>query len=160
MQIKLFTIPITGGAQLVEEMNVFLRSKKILQIKEHLVSTEADGSHWCFSVRYVEDVNIAERDRVRVDYKEVLGEDAFRRFAALREIRKKVAQDDSVPAYAVFTDGELAELAKLETLTLTGMKSVKGIGEKKVEKYGSFFVNSTDKNEKSRESDHQGSGSG
>ena len=32
----------------------------------------------------------------------------------LREIRKKVAADEGVPAFAVFTDEELAALAKLE----------------------------------------------
>ena len=40
MQIKIFTIPIMGGELLVEEMNVFLRSKKVLQLKEHLVQAK------------------------------------------------------------------------------------------------------------------------
>jgi len=34
MQIKLFTIPVMGGEMLIEEMNVFLRSKKVLNLKE------------------------------------------------------------------------------------------------------------------------------
>ena len=37
MQIKIFTIPIMGGEKLLEEMNVFLRSKKVLQVEQHLV---------------------------------------------------------------------------------------------------------------------------
>jgi len=45
---------------------------------------------------------------------------------------------DTVP-YAVFTDEELSELAKLNPLTAVGMKQIKGIGEKKVEKYGHHF---------------------
>lgn len=44
MQIKLFTIPVHGGERLLEVMNVFLRSKKILQLKEHLLSSEGEGS--------------------------------------------------------------------------------------------------------------------
>ena len=140
MQIKLFTIPILGGEQLIEEMNVFLRSKKILQVRERLISNESEGSFWCFAVRYVDDVAAAERERARVDYQKVLDEAAFKRFLALKLIRREVAQADAVPPYAVFTDSELAELAKLEPLTLEGMKTLKDIGEKKVEKYGRFFL--------------------
>jgi superfamily II DNA helicase RecQ len=64
----------------------------------------------------------------------------------MREIRKRLAAEESLPAYAIFTDEELANLAKIEDLTLAKMKSVKGIGEKKIEKYGrSFLTESHDK---------------
>jgi len=63
MQIRRFTIPIHGGELLSEEMNVFLRSKKILQVREHLVNNNTEGIFWCYSVHYVDDVNIAERDK-------------------------------------------------------------------------------------------------
>jgi hypothetical protein len=125
MQIQIFTIPIMGGEKLLEEMNVFLRSKKVLQVKEQLVN-HSDGIFWCYSVRYVDDVSVAEREKAKVDYREVLGEVAFGRFTAMREIRKKVALDDAVPAYAVLTDGELAELAKVEVITAATLKNVKG----------------------------------
>ena len=75
-----------------------------------------------------------------MDYRKVLDEEAFKRFSALRQIRKQVAEEDAVPAYAVLTDYELAELAKLETITPEALKGVKGIGEKKLEKYGNRFL--------------------
>jgi superfamily II DNA helicase RecQ len=140
MQIRIFTIPILGGELLTAEMNVFLRSKKVLQVKEHLVNNEIEGVFWCFCVRYVDDVAAAEREKGKVDYRELLGETSFQRFTALREIRKKVAQEDSVPAFAVFTDQELAELSRIEMLTPEAIKNVKGIGEKKVEKYAHYFL--------------------
>jgi len=143
MQVRIFTIPILGGEMLTDEMNVFLRSKKILQVKELLVNHDADGAFWCFCIKYVDDVAAAEREKGKVDYRTILDEAAFKRFSALRETRKRVAKDDQVPAYAVFTDGELAELAKLETLTPEGIKGVKGIGEKKLEKYGQYFLNNS-----------------
>jgi superfamily II DNA helicase RecQ len=140
MQIKIFTIPIMAGEMLMDEMNVFLRSKKVLQVKEHLVNHDSEGVFWCYSVRYVDDVAAAEREKVKVDYREVLDDATFKRFSALREIRKRVGQEDGVPAYAVFTDAELAELAKLETLTLEAIKQLKGVGEKKAEKYAHHFL--------------------
>ena len=63
MQIKIFTIPVMGGEMLIEEMNVFLRSKKVLNLKEHLVNHDAEGVFWCFSIRYVNDVTAADRER-------------------------------------------------------------------------------------------------
>lgn len=78
--------------------------------------------------------------KARVDYREVLDESTFKRFSQLRQIRKKVAQEDGVPAYAVFTDEELAALARVPKLTAEAMQSVKGIGEKKLARYGRFFV--------------------
>lgn len=140
MQIKIFNIPVLGGETLADEMNIFLRSKKILQIREHLVNNEKEGVFWCFCIRYAADEAAAERERIKMDYRKVLDEEAFKRFSALRQIRKQVAEEDAVPAYAVLTDYELAELAKLETITPEALKGVKGIGEKKLEKYGNRFL--------------------
>ena len=137
MQIKLFTIPLLGGEAVNEEMNAFLRSKKIVQIENKLVG-KGKGAFWSFCIKYTEDE--AGRQRERVDYREVLDAESFKRFAAMREIRRRLAREEATPAYAIFTDEELAELAKVEELTEAKMKAVKGVGEKKVEKYGKFFI--------------------
>jgi len=54
----------------------------------------------------------------------------------LRVIRKELAIQDAVPAYAVFTDAELAELCKLTEITSQTVKNIKGIADKRMEKYG------------------------
>jgi superfamily II DNA helicase RecQ len=149
MQIKTFTIPIISGDSLSEEMNVFLRSKKILKINEQLINHVSEGVFWCYSIRYVDDIAATEREKVKVDYRKVLDEASFNRFSALRKIRKKVAEDDDVPPYVVLTDSEMAELAREETITSETIKNVKGIGEKKLEKYGHFFLTQP-QDEKSR----------
>ncbi|WP_339133309.1 MAG: HRDC domain-containing protein [Candidatus Electrothrix sp. GW3-4] len=138
MQIKLFTIPIHGGEQLCEAMNRFLRSKKILQTESRLVST-VEGSFWCFCIRYLAENQQTDKRR-KIDYRAVLDSGSFQRFAAMREIRKKLAQQEGIPAYAVFTDAELAELARIEHLTLADLRGVHGIGAAKVEKYGAHFT--------------------
>jgi ATP-dependent DNA helicase RecQ len=74
----------------------------------------------------------------------------------LREIRKEVALAEAVPPYAVFIDEELAELSKLSELTAAGMLLVKGIGTKKVERYGQLFINALN-NEKSGATDRKDS---
>jgi superfamily II DNA helicase RecQ len=140
MQIKIFTIPVLGGERILEEMNAFLNSKRIIRTREKLVRSGSEGAFWSFTIRYVDDVSISERSHQKVDYRTVLGEEEFRRFSAMRVIRKKVAADDGVPPYAVFTDWELSEMSKAENLTPELLKNIKGIGEKRLEKYGQFFL--------------------
>jgi len=137
MQIKFFTIPIIGGDALTEELNIFLRTKKILQIEKQMVLSQG-SAFWCFCVTWHNDLIAADKEKK--DYKKVLDEATFKRFSNLRIIRKRLAQEEAIPAYAIFTDEELAALSSIEELTLADMKSINGIGEKKVEKYGLHFI--------------------
>lgn len=139
MQIRFFTIPIMGGEAAAEELNAFLRSKKVIQVDQHLAN-EPGGSAWCFCVRYMEDYSPYNKGREKVDYKKVLDEAVFQRFSRLREVRKQLAMADGVQPFMVFTDEELAELAKIEDLTEAKMAQVKGVGPKKMEKYARHFV--------------------
>lgn len=147
MQIKLFTIAIGDEGAQQDELNAFLRGHKVLDVENRLVQNER-GAYWCFCVRYI-DGSVASSQsagnrnlqyREKVDYKNVLDEATFRVFARYREIRKQLATDDAVPAFAVFTDEELSELAKLPELTAKTMQTIKGIGEKKAEKYAARFL--------------------
>ena len=145
MQIKIFSIPIGGDNSIVEEMNLFLRANKVIDIKKDLAMLDG-SSCWTFCITYLQDnrqsaaTTPKQGSGTKVDYKEVLEPAVFERFAALRKIRKQIAESDAVPAFAVFTDAELAEMAKPEELTLQTLQAIPGIGEKKVEKYGNAFV--------------------
>lgn len=145
MQIMIFNIPIPGGDQVNEEMNKFLRSKKVLHMENHIVNTD-QGAFWCFCVRYL-DEHSTERRRGKVDYREVLNEVSFNRFSEMRKIRKQIAEEEAIPAYAIFTNEELAELAKFDSLTEANMKNIKGIGQKKMQKYGHHFLTKTSDHE-------------
>lgn len=67
----------------------------------------------------------------RLDYKELLSEDEFARFAEMRKLRKQIAAEEAVPPYTVFTDAMLGEMAKVPELTLQSMQTISGIGGKK-----------------------------
>jgi len=140
MQIKVFSVPAVGGESANEEMNAFLRGHKILQVEQQLVSG-SEGTYWSFCIRYIQGGAIAGKrgKRPRKDYKSELPPEVFERFSVLRKIRKQIAEEDSIPAFAVFTDEQLSGLSQLEELSDTAMKSVAGVGEKKVEKYAERF---------------------
>ena len=113
MQIKLFTIPTGDSGAAQQEMNTFLKAYKILEIEQKLISND-NGACWCFCVRYLETaVNVAPESKAKDDYRQVLDEPTFQKFSNLRAIRKQVAATEGLSAFIVFTDEELAELAKL-----------------------------------------------
>lgn len=141
MQIQLFHIPITDTGELLAELNRFLAGHKVLEVEQRFFQNEK-GGWWSFCVRHISGTSGSAQgvSRAKTDYKQVLGESVFAVFSRLREIRKTLATDDGVPAYAVFTDEELAGISRLAELTESGMKSVTGIGEKKIERYGKQMI--------------------
>lgn len=146
MQIKIFSVSVLGGEDEEERLNLFLRSHKVADVRKELVQTDG-GCFWTFCVSYILGAlppSVSEK-KEKTDYKQILDEQSFSRFAKMREIRKQLAVEDAVPAYLVFTDAELAEFAKVERLTLEEMKKVNGVGEKRVEKYGEKFLSQYEK---------------
>lgn len=141
MQIKLFTIPTSANEAAIHELNAFLRGNKVLEIDQQLVKNK-NGAYWCFCIKYLEQAfnRSIDKKREKVDYRKVLNEATFNKFAQLREIRKKVAAEEGISAYIVFTDAELAELAKMEEITTKAMLGIRGVGEKKVERFAHHFI--------------------
>lgn len=149
MQVKIFTIPIIGGEALNEMMNTFLRSKKVLEMEKQLV-TKGDQAYWCFCISFLDaEGSDVAATKPKVDYREILDPKSFERYSRLRDLRNNLAKEEKTPPYAVFTNEELASIAKIEELTLQELKKVKGVGEKKVEKYGKFILEALKKDEKS-----------
>ena len=58
------------------------------------------------------------------------------RFAALKAWRAEVAREHNLPAYVVFHDATLAEMARDNPATLDELAHVTGVGAKKLEAYG------------------------
>jgi ATP-dependent DNA helicase RecQ len=61
-------------------------------------------------------------------------------FAALRTKRLEIAQAQNLPAYVVFNDRTLVELARERPGTLEAMSRIPGIGEVKLKRYGATFL--------------------
>jgi ATP-dependent DNA helicase RecQ len=57
-------------------------------------------------------------------------------FEALRKLRAAIAGEKKVPAYVVFGDAALRDMARHRPSTLGGFLEVKGVGEKKCRLYG------------------------
>jgi superfamily II DNA helicase RecQ len=74
--------------------------------------------------------------RGKVDYREKLSPADFAVFARLREVRKRIAQEDGVPIYTVFTNEQLAQMVAARATTKAALEQVAGVGDARIEKYG------------------------
>lgn len=61
-------------------------------------------------------------------------------FDALKELRGKLAKNAGVPAYVVFSNATLTDMAKKRPRNMTQFKKVSGVGEIKAAWYGEAFL--------------------
>jgi ATP-dependent DNA helicase RecQ len=61
-------------------------------------------------------------------------------FSELKELRRRLAVERHVPAYVVFSDATLLEMARIKPRSPAEMLSVSGVGATKLERYGELFL--------------------
>ena len=61
-------------------------------------------------------------------------------YEALRTWRREVSKEHSVPAYTVFHDSTLKELARVRPQSLTQLRAISGVGATKLERYGEALL--------------------
>jgi ATP-dependent DNA helicase RecQ len=69
-----------------------------------------------------------------------LDEATDRILAALKRKRRELAQEEGVPAYVIFADRTLIDMAEKRPATLDEMLSVHGVGERKLAQFGDAFL--------------------
>jgi ATP-dependent DNA helicase RecQ len=67
------------------------------------------------------------------EYDEVL-------FGKLRTIRKTLAEEHQVPPYIIFSDKTLHEMCRRFPSTSSAMRTITGVGDAKLERYGKDFI--------------------
>lgn len=139
MRIKIINVPLTDDGNMQAELDRFLSANRVLEVEQQFYSTNRDAG-WSFCIRYIFSPSSVISTSAKTDYKKVLSEKEFETFSKLREIRKQLAARDAVQAYIVFTDEELANIARLPRMEVGQLISIKGIGDKKVEKYGRVML--------------------
>ena len=61
-------------------------------------------------------------------------------FERLRQLRKKLADERGVPAYIVFSDVALRQMARYYPVSDEQFTRISGVGEKKLQEYGAAFL--------------------
>ena len=61
-------------------------------------------------------------------------------FSALKALRLRVAREEGVPAYLIFSNATLADMAARTPVTMDGLLQVSGVGGYKAQRYGREFL--------------------
>ncbi|QMW01294.1 DNA helicase RecQ [Spirosoma foliorum] len=61
-------------------------------------------------------------------------------FERLRVLRKQLADEQNVPAYVIFTDTTLEDMARQRPTTPDALRNVSGVGERKLQLFGKQFL--------------------
>ncbi len=128
-----------------ERLNAFLASHVVLQVERQFVA-DGGNSFWsiCISTAEVEAVGETKgakpRNRKGVDYREVLSPAHFAIYARLRTLRNGMAEEQGTPPYAIFTNEQLATMARLETIDHAALAAIEGVGEKRLALYADPFL--------------------
>lgn len=138
MQYKTFMLPASGSEQTEENLNVFLRTHRIVSVRTEFVAGETPA--WCVFVEFVQQAESSVKSASKVDYMKILSQEEFSVFSKLRELRKALAAKDGVPPFVVFTDEQLALIVRQKPENLEKFTAIQGIGQSKAEKYGSAVL--------------------
>jgi ATP-dependent DNA helicase RecQ len=92
--------------------------------------------------RYVKPAKVRQtaRSGARTDPTDGMSSDQRARWERLRAWRSETARSDGVPAYVIFHDATLAELARLGPATLDELRGIAGIGVRKLERFGEALI--------------------
>ena len=72
--------------------------------------------------------------------KTLVSDDQQPLFDALRDCRKRLAEENGVPPYVIFHDATLMEMVEQQPTSRMEMLAITGVGESKLEKYGGDFI--------------------
>ena len=122
MLFRFFTIPVHGGEDAVTKFNRFLATNRILAVDRQFV-VDGANSTWAICVSFDENgtasaSRLPSPKRGKVDFKELLSPQEF---ARLRALRKEQADAEAVPAYAIFTNDQLAEMIQRRVCTAAAL---------------------------------------
>lgn len=144
MLLHFFMIPVGSAKESEADLNQFISQNRIVNIEKHFV---ADGSNsfWsvCVTTAPSQTALRTHNSSIRrstVDYKQILSPEDFAVFAELRKLRKQIAEAEGIPAYAVFTNEQLAGIVKNKVRSNTGLAAIEGVGQVRVDKHAQRFL--------------------
>ena len=137
-------VPVHSAEDAATALNQFLGGHRILAIDRQFVA-DGPNSVWAFCVSFDDSgadatPRSAAGKRGKVDFKDILSPVEFAVFARLRALRKERADAEGVPAYALFTNDQLAEMVQRRVTSDAALRAIPGVGEARVEKYGEPFL--------------------
>ncbi|QWU45491.1 DNA helicase RecQ [Bacillus sp. NP247] len=139
IEFNFHTLPTYGllSNRSVKEVNEFIE----FLISDELIAVE-HGTYPTLKVTekgkeaLLGKVNVLRKERVET--RQIVQDHPL--FEVLREVRKEIAQGEGVPPFVIFSDQTLKDMCAKMPQSDSELLTVKGIGEHKLVKYGSHFL--------------------
>jgi len=109
-----------GGLRMTEAARPILRGEQSIELRRDTIQAASNAT--------------------RVAVKALVSEEDAPLFSALKAKRAALAKAASVPAYVIFPDRTLTEMAEKRPVNLDQMAGITGVGAKKLERYGAEFL--------------------
>jgi len=150
MSMTFFCIPVFSPEAQSQALNEFIRKHPQARVDRQLI---VDGQHSAWAVCCTvpdegmtsESVAFSQTSegaqRKRIDYREILTPEHFAGYAVLRELRNRLAKEQNIPPYSIFTNAQLAEMVQFDRLDRQSLAAIDGVGEKRVARYADLFIN-------------------
>jgi hypothetical protein len=141
MPLKVFTIPAQDDGPAADAVNQFANSVRVVTLEKRFVE-DGQNSFWAICITYL--ASAATRPtapkREKADYREILPDSEFAVYAKLRSLRKQLAEREGVPAYALFTNEQMAAMVQGRVSTREALKALPGVGDARIDKYADAFL--------------------
>ncbi len=107
-----------GGLRMTERARPILRDEESIRLRRDTIKTAKSGNK----------------------IKMLVSEEDAPLISALKAKRRGLAEAAGVPAYIIFNDSTLIEMAQQRPTTLDAMAKISGVGAKKLQSYGDAFL--------------------
>jgi superfamily II DNA helicase RecQ len=142
MAYRIFVVSARDEGAASAELNGFLRSHRVLAVDRRWVQQDGE-CYWSFCVDYLESggggsVSPGKNGtgsgvgQGKVDYREKLSPEDFAVYARLRQVRKELAQAESIPVYTVFNNEQLAQMVRGRAKIRAALEKIAGVGEARI----------------------------
>ncbi len=139
MAFKIITVPLPDPQDRERELNRFLAMHPVIGVQRRFVERGED-TFLVFVIEYAAGTTPAHAQdgppTPQVDWRAELDDDQFRVFNLLRDARRKLAEEEGVKVFNVFTNAQLVEIVRRRVATLAALKEIPKVGDGRVEKYG------------------------
>ncbi len=144
MKLKVFTLRFSPRADGFDDtpLTTFLADKECLAVHEHFFVHELVPT-WALLVSYRDIPRPGERERpkeVGADYRVDLAPEDQQLYDVLRTWRNERAKREGKPAYLLFSNKQLAELARQRPTTLAALHAIDGLGEARSRDFGQDLI--------------------
>jgi superfamily II DNA helicase RecQ len=153
MQLKICYVSEHDNGAMQDEMNLFLRTHKVIRIIDSKNVDDEGFILWSFMIWYVEgevtkSVEEARKVAMRDKYKEEIGqlkndmtEEQKEVFEHLRKCRQAIAEEDAIQQnFNVFSDKELLFMATMPEMTEKNILEHEEIKKERKEKYAKRVI--------------------